>query len=45
MALPCVAIMPIATQVRDLLELELPEPDLSVYEPKPTPSAENPSHE
>jgi transposase len=33
------------TRSADLLELELPEPDLSVYEPKPTPSAENPSHE
>jgi hypothetical protein len=26
------------TRAADLLELELPEPDLSVYDPKPNPS-------
>lgn len=33
------------TRSSDLLELELPEPDLSVYDPKPKPSDPNLSHE
>lgn len=33
------------TRSADLLELELPEPDLSVYDPKPPTSETNPPHE
>ena len=33
------------TRSADLLELEQPEPDLSVYDPKPTLSETNPSNE
>jgi hypothetical protein len=33
------------TRSADLLELELPEPDLSLYDPKPPTSETDPSHE
>jgi hypothetical protein len=33
------------TRSADLLELDLPEPDLSVYDPNPPTSDPNPSHE